>query len=309
MKRLALAPMDGWTDYALRKVFKEYSVHNIDLYFTEFAHVQAIKADATERILQQPKENLESEKEIAQLFGHTPEVYREVIPKVLSYGYMGIDLNFGCSVKKIMKNNDGSALIGEYSLVEEIIKACKVELQKYSEKNQLNLSLSVKTRLGINEDISDEWIYFLLEQGIDWVTVHFRTASEGFSGKANWEDNKLVKSSRFNMISEKIIGNGDLFSYDEGLELSKSLDLMGFMMGREAQNLLSKKLEDRLKVLEKYLQYHKKYMLPYYPDEKYSYNTTKKISMWLLKGYHGIKSLKMDLRQCTSYPNLSTIIE
>ncbi len=299
MKKLALAPMDGWTDYALRKVFKEYSKHEIDLFFTEFAHIQAIKANATERILQQPEK---SDKDIAQLFGHTPKLYFKVIPKVLDYGYKGIDLNFGCSVRKIMKNDDGSALIGEYSLVEKIIKECKKSLIRYSEENNLKLTLSVKTRLGIDEDISEEWIPFLLEQGIDWVTVHFRTASQGFLGEANWEDNRLVKGSNFVNISKKVIGNGDLKNYDQGLNLSKELNLMGFMLGREAQSLLPNKLEIRIEILEKYLRYHQKYMLPFYPNEKYSYNTTKKISMWLLKGYHGIKSLKDNLRKRNSYP-------
>ena len=222
-----LAPMAGYTDSPFRQICRGLGA---DLTMTELISADAIyfALKKSEKVLLKSKtyELLQSSAAerplFVQLFGRTPErflVAGEFLQNRLKVD--GIDINFGCSVRKVLKSGHGAALLREPKLAGDIVKILTDNLQ---------VPISVKTRIGFTA--SREIIDFLPEivaAGAVMVTLHGRTAKAGFSGDADWETIYQVKKKYPNTL---IIGNGDIKKYSEILEHVGNLD--GVAIGRGA---------------------------------------------------------------------------
>jgi tRNA-dihydrouridine synthase len=130
----------------------------------------------------------------------------------------------GCPVKKVVKQGACSALIGEPTLAKEIIAATK---------EGTNLPVSVKTRTGIKQHQTEEWISQLLEAEPAAIVLHGRTQRMQSEGDANWEE--IAKAVQLkNQINPAIPlhGNGDVFSYEDGLKKIAETGVDGVMIGR-----------------------------------------------------------------------------
>lgn len=130
----------------------------------------------------------------------------------------------GCPVKKVFKIGACSALIGEPNLAKEIILATK---------EATDLPVSVKTRTGIKEHQTEEWISQLLEVDPAAIILHGRTQRMQSEGNANWEE--IAKAIQLkNQIKPEIPfhGNGDVFSFEDGLQKIKDSGADGAMIGR-----------------------------------------------------------------------------
>src|SRR3989304_7251542 len=105
---------------------------------------------------------------------------------VRKLGFDGIDINMGCPVREVIKKGAGAGMIGNFGLTHEIIEAVK--------KGAGKMPVSVKTRLGINENTATKWVTFLLNEGLSALTIHARTAKQMSTGLADWEEiAKVVK--------------------------------------------------------------------------------------------------------------------
>ena len=175
-----LAPMAGFTDLAFRKMCSDFGA---GLTTTEMISAKALhyKNKKTEDMLF----TLEGESPKAvQIFGHEPEIMAEAVKNPLLEKFDIIDINMGCPAPKIYTNGDGSALMQNIELAEEVIKACVKATDK---------PITVKFRLGHNDNEINviEFAKMCERAGAAAITVHGRTKVQGYSGKVDYE--KLLK--------------------------------------------------------------------------------------------------------------------
>ena len=220
---LALAPMEGVTDTVFRQVLCE--IGKPDLFFTEFLNVEGFCSKGREKVVHRLDFRDIEKPVVVQLWGNVPEYYAETIEYVKTLNPDGIDINMGCSVRDVLSSGRGSALINDKVLAKEIIDVVK--------ESAGDLPVSVKTRIGFDKIDTEGWIGFLLEQGLDMITVHGRLSREGYATPSRWDEiAKCVKLR--NDISPKtvILGNGDTKNIGLAEEYSDKYSVDGVMIGR-----------------------------------------------------------------------------
>ncbi len=222
-----LAPMADVTDASFRHMICKYG--KPDVTWTEFVSADGLASPGREAL----KIDLlytEAERPIvAQLFSSHPEKMREASKLCAELGFDGIDINMGCPDKSIEKQGAGAAMIKNPKSAGEIIQAVKDGVADAGK----NIPVSVKTRVGYNKVQIDEWIPFLLEQGIDALTIHARTRKEMSLVPARWEHVREVVEIRNKMgVKTKIIGNGDVRDIAHAQKLAEETGCDGIMLGR-----------------------------------------------------------------------------
>jgi nifR3 family TIM-barrel protein len=218
-----MAPMDDVTDTVFRQII--LSAARPDVFFTEFANVDGLIHGANGIPLRKLSFTPNQHPIVAQIWGVNPINFEKAAKMVVKLGFDGIDINMGCPVRDVIKIGAGSGLIGNYELVKEIIDSVKLGAGK--------LPVSVKTRLGKNENIAEDWITFLLEQKLAALTVHARIAKQMSQGFADWEEiGKIVKMKNKIAPETLIIGNGDVKSHAEVVEKYEKYGVDGVMIGR-----------------------------------------------------------------------------
>lgn len=212
---LVLAPMEDVTDTVFRQVIEEIAPP--DVFFTEFTNVEAILHGETSRLTYK-KTKVPT---VAQIWGINPENFYKAAQYITALGFSGIDINMGCPDKDVVKNGCGIALIRDRPKVGEIIQATK--------EGAGGLPVSIKTRIGWDKIVTEDWCGFLLEQKLDALTVHGRTGKEKSDGPAHWDEiAKIVKMKGGTVI----IGNGDVKSASNVQGLADRYGVDGVMIGR-----------------------------------------------------------------------------
>lgn len=214
-----LAPMAGYTDLAMRHLCLQAGA---GLVCTEMISSKALhyKNEKTEEMLK----NFESDRPVAvQIFGHEPEIMAEAVRNPLIQQFDIIDINMGCPARKIISNGDGSALLKDFALAENVIRTCVEATEK---------PVTVKFRIGYNqgENIAVEFAKMCERAGAAAITVHGRTTSQGYAGNVDYETIREVKKA----VKIPVFANGDCRSredYERILNLTKA---DGIMVGRAA---------------------------------------------------------------------------
>lgn len=227
--------MDDVTDTVFRRIVGGCAAP--DLYFTEFTNVDGLQSAGRPRLLKKLRFTQIEQPLIAQIWGKTPENFyktaREIADGTLArefglpegVNFAGVDLNMGCPEKTAVKHGTCSALINDRPLAEAIIKATKKGLAD-------KLPLSVKTRTGFNT-VDLTWIEFLLNQKLDMLAVHGRTKKQMSDVPADWDIIGKARGLRDKLAPETlIVGNGDVMSRQQGIELAERYKLDGIMIGR-----------------------------------------------------------------------------
>ena len=236
-----VAPMADVTDAPFRRMLAKYSAHERadgtvggpDVMWTEF-----VAADGLVRATPEGKEKLMadliySEEErpvIAQLFTSNPEhmVYAANLCREL--GFDGVDINMGCPDRSIEKQGCGSAMIKNPENAREIIRAAK-EGARMGEAD--GIPVSVKTRLGYNQDTMEEWVPVILNEQPAALTMHGRTRKEMSKVPARWERIADVVALRDELgSSTRILGNGDVLSREDAQQKAALSGVDGVMIGR-----------------------------------------------------------------------------
>ncbi|HLD24687.1 MAG TPA: tRNA-dihydrouridine synthase [Patescibacteria group bacterium] len=219
----ALAPLEGVTDTVFRQIV--VSTARPDIFFTEFTSAEGFCSEGKDHVAQN---FLFSEKEtpiIAQLWGKDPDMLYRTAGAVSAMGFAGIDVNMGCPVREVLKTGCGAAMIDTPDVAREAIAAVK--------KGAGTLPVSIKTRLGNKTIVTERWITFLLEQGIDALTIHGRTAKELSRVPAHWDEIGKAVAIRDRMrVPTVIIGNGDVTDAKDAMQKHKSYGVDGVMIGR-----------------------------------------------------------------------------
>lgn len=233
---IAVAPMADVTDAPFRRMIAKYSAHErldgsvggADVTWTEF-----VAADGLVRATEEGKKKLMadliySEEErpiVAQLFSSNPEHMEYAAKLCRELGFDGVDINMGCPDRSIEKQGCGSAMIKTPEVAREIIRAAK--------HGAGEIPVSVKTRLGYNEDIVEEWIPALLEEEPAALSIHGRTRKELSKVPARWERIRRVREIRDEMKSDTVIlGNGDVLTLEDAHDKIEETGVDGVMVGR-----------------------------------------------------------------------------
>lgn len=220
---LVLAPMDDVTDTVFRRVVANCAAP--DLYFTEFVNVDGLQSPGRDRLLKKLQFTPAEQPLIAQIWGKNPDNFRKTAGELVDMGFAGIDINMGCPDKNVVGNGCCSALINNRELAVEIIKATQ-------EGAAGRVPVSVKTRLGFNT-VDFTWHELLLQQNLNMLTVHGRTRKEMSLVPAHWEDIGAVRELRDRLAPDTLlVGNGDVESYGQAMELAAVHKLDGIMIGR-----------------------------------------------------------------------------
>ncbi len=220
---IALAPLADLTDSSFCRICREVSGDDFVI-FREMVSAEALVRDNA-KTLKMCKFDKQERPIVIQIFGGDPINVTKAAEMIVSkFKPDGIDINMGCPVPKIAgRSHAGAALMKDQDRAVKIVQSLKMA--------NLGVPISVKTRLGWGSD--DEILEFApkLEQaGVDVLTVHGRTKTQGYSGSANWEMIGKVKS----ILSILVIANGDITNAEDikrCLEITKA---DGIMIGRAA---------------------------------------------------------------------------
>ncbi len=217
-----LAPMEAVTDTVFRRVV--IRAGQPDLFFTEFTNAEGWNSIGKKVVGRRLSFSLEEKPLIAQIWSHDPKNVAKMSKDLAKMGFAGIDLNMGCPVKTATKHLSGSALIRHPERAVEMIAAAK----------EGGLPVSVKTRLGYSKiEEWPTWLSLILEQDIAALSVHARTKKEMSKVPAHHElFGEIVKLKDKIAPRTLVIGNGDILSREQGLNLAKTHGLDGIMIGR-----------------------------------------------------------------------------
>ena len=217
---LILAPMAGVTDLPFRLLCKEQGAGLLSM---EMVSAKAIYFNNknTEELLniddREPPVSL-------QLFGSDPDIISEMAKKIEDRPFSILDINMGCPVPKVAGNGEGSALMKNPKLVEEIVSKTAKAIKK---------PVTVKIRKGFDDaHVNAVEIARIAESaGAAAVAVHGRTREQYYSGKADWDIIRQVKEA----VKIPVIGNGDVTSPESAKQLLETTGCDGIMIGRGAQ--------------------------------------------------------------------------
>lgn len=230
----ALAPMAGVTDSAFRQICKIYGA---DVVYSEMISATAIVYNS-QKTLELMKFNKKERPYVIQLFGSKPEHFAaaaKFITKKIKPD--GIDINFGCPVKKVAKQGAGAALMANLKLARQVIKATI---------DNTDLPVSLKIRAQVGKITALDFLKSLSGLDIKAVMIHGRTLEQGNSGPVNF---KIIKEAR-KYFKGVILANGGVNNKKTAEELLIATDADGFSIGQGAlgkpwifEEIKSKKFE------------------------------------------------------------------
>ena len=213
---LILAPMAGVTNRPFRMICKEYGAGMV---CTEMASSRAMfhNDQKTKRLL-----NTEGEKRPIsfQIFGSDEETMGYAANKISEIADI-IDINMGCPAPKVVKNGDGSKLLLDLEKAKMIIRAV-------IKNSKVPVTLKIRTGWDKEHIVATEIAKIAENEGISAITVHGRTRSEYYTGKANFDIIKQVKET----VKIPVIGNGDVIDEKSALNMFEYTGVDGIMIGR-----------------------------------------------------------------------------
>jgi tRNA-dihydrouridine synthase B len=215
---LILAPMAGVSEAPFRQICRGLGA---DILMTEFLSAEAIRRGIRRTLEGAEFERLERPIGI-QIYGADPGAMERAAAIVTEvYEPEFIDINFGCPVKKVVQRNGGSGCLRDLQLVETIIRRCVAAT---------HLPITVKTRSGWSESTRDPVGIALRMQdaGATAFTLHARTRTQMFAGKADWDEIARVVDA----LSIPVIGNGDIHSGADALRMREHTGCAAIMIGR-----------------------------------------------------------------------------
>ncbi|CAN5271000.1 tRNA dihydrouridine synthase DusB [soil metagenome] len=335
---IGLSPMDGVTDYPMREITKQYGHPSI--VYTEFTSVEGVCHGAKQLL----KDFLYSELQrpaIGQIYGTTPEFFRQTTIILCQLGYDGVDINMGCPAKNVAHSGAGAALIKTPELAQEIIKATKQGVQDWLdgqtvrdcpnltsdiieeiEKRQALLPpesqlkrfvpVSVKTRVGYDMPVIKEWISTLLEMEPAAIALHGRTLKQQYSGKADWE--LIREAAKLAHKTETLfLGNGDVESHAEALEKTETYGLDGVLIGQASMGNPFIFTTDRKPNITEIMKIAYEHALLYEntfkDDPRYNFLPMRKHLGWYVRGMENAAILRQAIYRSNSAAEFLSILK
>jgi tRNA-dihydrouridine synthase B len=287
---IGLAPMDGYSDSAFRRICKFVNPDIVTV--TEFTSADGLHYSA-EKLKRRLAFHNDEQPVIAQIFGKDIETFISATKVCEDMGFSGIDINMGCPSKKVVRSEHGIALRKKPDLAFKLIETVA--------KNT-TLPVSVKTRLGWS-DASDliEFGKGAENAGANMLCIHARTYKEPYNVPAQWEHLYELKKH----ISIPLLGNGGIETLQDGLNKTQNLD--GFLIGQASFGnpwvfSLEGKPElfnDRLPVILKHAEW-----LIESKGEEVGTREIRKHLLSYVKGFRGAKEYRSKITHVTCYKDI-----
>ncbi|NCS83086.1 tRNA-dihydrouridine synthase [Candidatus Saccharibacteria bacterium] len=303
-----LAPMEAVTDVVFRHVVAKAG--RPDVFFTEFTNTasycspKGIHSTRGRLMFTEDEQPM-----VAQIWGKTPEHFREMAHGLKELGFKGIDINMGCPDKSVVKGGAGSGLMRTPELAADIIAATK----------EAGLPVSIKTRLGdVKPDEWQDWLTHSLKQDIVNLTIHLRTRKEMSNVPAHYELIPDIKKLRDDVAPHTLLTiNGDIRDRQHGEELVKEYGVDGIMIGRGIfhnpfafQKDGSVFLEERNRTkLFELLNYHLNLFDQYNTeDEPRNFDPLKRFFKIYINGFPGAPEIREQLMHTKSTDEVRAIL-
>jgi nifR3 family TIM-barrel protein len=300
--------MAGVSESPFRQICRELGA---DVLVSEFLSSEAIRRRIRNTLEGAEFEEIERPIGI-QIYGADPRAMAEATALITEhYGPEFIDINFGCPVKKVVHRNGGSGCLRDLDLVQRIIRACVAAT---------HLPVTVKTRSGWNEECRDPVGLALRMQdaGARAFTLHARTRTQMFSGKANWDEIARVVEA----LDIPVIGNGDVVTATDIVRMKVHTGCAGVMVGRgafgnpwifrDAKALLAGQpappapaAAERFALALK----HARLAIRLQGDTRKTVIEFRKHFGWYTKGLHGASTLRQQLFQVESMAEAQVIFQ
>ncbi len=303
----ALAPMEDVTDTVFRQMIATYAPP--DVFFTEFVNVDGMCSAGRDAVIHRLRYTETERPIVAQIWGLKPENFERAARDIRKMGFDGVDLNMGCSVRKVLKTGACAKLIENTTLAGEIIRA--------TVEGAAEMPVSVKTRIGYTSKKTIEWCGFLLEHNLAALTVHGRIARQTYRTPADWGEIAKVVSLRDHMtVKTAVIGNGDVSCAGEMPDLHSRYRVDGVMIGRAAlhnpfvfstsggKTFADLPAEKKAAMLKEHLLLHRKT----WGDEK-NIHELKKLVKTYISNFKGATELRSRLMAANNFDEMIGTIE
>ena len=278
-----LAPLAGYTNYPFRRLCKGYGA---GLCYTEMVSAKGLKYGS-----ENTKELLHTDENeglcAAQVFGNEPDTLRAACENVALAPFPIVDINMGCPVPKIYKNGEGSALLENPILAEQIVREC-VKSGKI---------ITVKFRIGITDDklVTAEFAKRMEGAGASLITIHGRTKDKIYAGDVNFAEIAAAKKA----VQIPVIANGGVFSNADAERLMNETGADGVMVARAVLfnpqifcELTGEPTESKLEMFRKQLKWTGQVC-----DERFTTVFMRKMAAFYVKGQKGAAAFKEKLFQ------------
>ena len=299
--KLFLAPLAGITDSSFRNICIE---HGADIVCSELISAMGLIHNSAKsfRLMDfSPSGHTAG----IQLFGSHAAHLAEAARIAAGQSPDFIDINMGCSVKKVVRTGSGAAMLRNPALIEQCVSAVK---------KSVNIPVSAKIRLGWDSDNALEIARAVQNGGASFISVHGRTAVQGFSGNADWDSIADIK----NKLTIPVIGNGDIDSPCKALE-KESYGIDSIMIGRGAmgnpfifRNIKSLKAEGaypEVNATEKIACLRKHYTMAGRQNDVSFIKYMRKHFHWYTKGIRNIKKYREIINYTESYSEVEQILD
>jgi len=290
------APLAGISNLPLRLLAKEAGC---GLVCSEMISSNGLvyKSKKTEELAQS---SLEEKPFSVQIFGSDPQIMAEAARIVEATGADIIDINFGCSVKKVIKTGAGAALMKDQDKTAAIISAVK---------KAINIPLTIKIRSGWDKSGDQALLIAQIAQdcGVDAIAIHPRSASQGFSGNADWSIIAKIKKK----LTIPIIGNGDICTPFDAVKMQKETGCDFIMIGRAAignpllftqtisflngNETIDLNISRHFEIIRKYLKTSVKYF-----GEKQACFMMRSRLCWFIKGFTNSSKFRKSINHISS---------
>lgn len=298
--------MAGVTDLPFRLICKE---QGCGLLYTEMINGKALCYD-DENTKKMLKIEEEEHPVAVQIFGSEPEFMGRAAEIMNDYSNEILDINMGCPAPKVVKNGDGSALMKNPKLAEEVLRA----VVKNSKK-----PVTLKIRKGWDDNsVNAVEIAKIAEDcGISALAIHGRTREQFYSGKADWDIIAEIKKN----LSIPVIGNGDVFTIEDSINMLDKTGCDAIMIGRGAQGnpwifkrinhymntgeilpepTLNEKISTAIKHLKLAVEEHGEYV---------AVREMRKHIAWYLKGLRNSAKLRDEINKIEDYQEVVSKLE
>lgn len=303
-KKIYIAPIAGVTDYSFRRVLKDFGP---DLMYTEMVSSNAVtQANKKTCDIMLRLHDIDG----VQIFGKDIELMKKTALYVEGLGVKNIDVNMGCPMPKITKNGYGSALLSDPEHARALMFSLKENLKE-------DTKLSMKIRIGYGEHKNPMYFAKLAEElKLSHITIHGRTREMMYSGTADWEIIKEIK----NEVSLPVIGNGDIFTYNDAIKKIKETNVDGIMLARgifgnpwlvgQIRTALNGGVPEEITAFEKMdtALKHINYVREDREDKEFYFEIRKHLC-WYIKGLKEAARFKDLINKTDNYEKLIGIIE